>query len=214
MKKTIILALSIIMLFAITSIAYASEPEPITLSATNVNEVITAASNGNESAIKALNSLSIFDKTKVDKAIKGVTFSSEEKPKTIDFGDGSSITISVSSKANTSAGTRSFEYLYSGSATYEWKFYGACIASYTIYADYWIDDGYDTVRLESHRDSSWSTFPYIAFNNGTRAIQTSGTRVRVRGEGGFQSNGGVAGSETKEFEFRGYANQTCTITVL
>lgn len=30
----------------------------------------------------------------------------------------------------------------------------------------------------------------------------------------FDENGGIAGSRTEEFEFKGYANQTCTITII
>jgi hypothetical protein len=208
MKRTIIWVLTLLMILCLTTTAFASDK--LVINQNNVQEVLAEAEKGDKLAIEALQKLAIFDEEKVDKALKGVTFSSLDGPKTISFDDGSSIEVTV----NLDKSIRGFEYLYSGSATYNWKLFGITIVSYTIYADYWIDDGYDTVRLDDHWDDSWAVPPYIDFHNGTRAITTSGTYVKVRGEGGFESNGGIAGSRTEEFEFKGYANQTCTITII
>jgi hypothetical protein len=122
MKRTIIWVLTLLMILCLTTTAFASDK--LVINQNNVQEVLAEAEKGDKLAIEALQKLAIFDEEKVDKALKGVTFSSLDGPKTISFDDGSSIRIEFSTTITRSS--------YLKSCSYIWELAGLDVARYTI----------------------------------------------------------------------------------
>lgn len=201
MKRTVIWVLTLLMILCLTTTAFASDK--LVINQNNVQEVLAEAEKGDKLAIEALQKLAIFDEEKVDKALKGVTFSSLDGPKTISFDDGSSIRIEFSTTITRSS--------YLKSCSYIWELAGLDVARYTIGAEWHNLSLPDYCTLDDHWDTSSAWMGATAYESGTTAPVVSGTYVKVTGTGGFDQS---LIHVREDFEFIGYPYGDCQMTML
>jgi len=216
MKTKNILILICTLLLVFTFCFSASADEEIVINKTNINEIISAAQKGDPAAIETLKKSDMFDRDKVNKALQGIVFSSNDPEKTIVFDDGSYITVKLSSErafnkivnGNISGNVTPNAIIYDNTGTLTVEYAGN-IVKYTITCNWRIYDGYNSVTYNWSRDSAWSLKPlFWAEALGTKPLQTNGSKVVVKGTVHYW---GSTGEGWDSYLFTGYPDASCTM---
>lgn len=165
-RNFMVITLCLMLLFSMFPLAASanqtsSDEKVPTITKDNVQTIIKSAQQGDEKAIKAINSLDCFNPEKLKQ--KGtLSVSSKEENKKYDFDDGSSITLSVGRETNS---LKSVYYTDWGMA--KWEILGVEIGRYLIYHRIELDSDSHYAWSRDHWDDSDAIPGYTVQEYGT-----------------------------------------------
>lgn len=183
MKKIISLILTLVLLLSVMpGVSFAQQTGKINKD--NIEEYVERANKGDKEAIEEIQKFKALNKKEVKKVINNIVVASNEE-KTIDFDDGSSIVLG-SGKGASSEVSAQVGY-YDDYKYYSVMAFGLELGRYTIWYSYQAPNETNYVVLTDHYDTASDTVGVDVTANGTTAITSSGTYVRVRGTGEVSS---------------------------